>query len=273
MRYPWGLRFWNSGEWQVCNERLHDMEKRHVKYNPIRNRLFRSLTSVGSPSDVRVCMVGQDPYPTHSFATGLAFSIPPEFGRNNFPPTLRELFAEYERDLGFPIPDHGDLGVWASQGVLLWNAIPVTRDGVSLGCDWDEWQYLNQEVFHRLSEKGIVFAFLGGVARRYVRCVSPNNRIIETSHPSPRGSMNSRSPFKGSRLFSTINDHLNELGLEPIDWRLDGVSSKKNLQEPDMVGGLLLPNTTGADLGGHPRRPKPNLYVPGTKKDQVDVPW
>lgn len=262
MRYPWGLDFWKSGEWQVCNERLKDMEKKNVRYNPVRARLWHSLTSVGSPERVRVVMVGQDPYPTHAFATGMAFSIPPEFQRDQFPRTLREVFGEYNRDLRYPIPCHGDLSRWASQGVLLWNAVPVTRDGLSLSCDWDEWQYLNREVLGLLSQIGVVFVLLGGVARRYRKLITDNNVVIETSHPSPRGSMNSRSPFRGSRLFSTINQNLIEIGLEPIDWRLDVPASKEDVPGSDVVGSSVLPNLTGADLGGHPRRPQPNFYTP-----------
>lgn len=262
MRYPWGLDFWKSGEWQVCNERLKDMETKNVRYNPVRSNLFRSLSRI-DPGDVRVCIVGQDPYPTRAFATGIAFSIPPEFGRNQFPPTLREIFREYSSDLGYEIPSHGDLSRWVDQGVLLWNAVPVTRDGISLGCDWEEWQYLNREVFGVLSDRGVVFCFLGGVARRYASLIPrTNNRVIETSHPSPRGSLSSRTPFRGSRLFSTVNQKLSEIGLEPIDWKLDGIVGEKDVPGPDVVGGSLLLNITGADLGGHPRNPKPNLYIP-----------
>lgn len=264
MRYPWNLKFWQSGEWQVCNEKLQDLEKRHVKYNPVRSDLFRSLSSVGSPSDVRVCIVGQDPYPDHRFATGLAFSIPPEYKRDDFPPTLREIFGEYKQDLRLEIPCHGNLKYWADQGVLLWNAIPVTRDGISLGCDWVEWEFLNREVFDLLSQRGIVFAFLGGVARRYEQWVDKGNcKVLVTSHPSPRANLKSKSPFRGSRIFSTINGYLNELGLDPIDWNLDEPGRQKKLQRAKLAGGDVLQNVTGADLGGQPWRPTPNLYVPG----------
>lgn len=260
MRYPWNLNYWKSGEWQAVNERLHDMEKAGVRYNPDRSNLFRSLTATGGVENTRVVIVGQDPYPGHTMATGLAFSIPRVFDRDRFPPTLRQFFAEYSRDLGYGTPSHGDLSEWAEQGVLLWNAIPSCTDGRSLSHDWPEYECLNREIFGLLSQKGIVFAFLGSVAKRYADIPGPNNRVILTSHPSPRGSMNSRTPFRGSRLFSTINGHLNSLGLDPIDWRLDDVpASQKNLSQSALAGGSILQNVTGVDLGGRQRVYKPNL--------------
>jgi len=116
-------------------------------------------------------------------------------------------------------------------------------------------------VFRRLSEKGIVFALLGSVARRYANDVDlRNNKIILTSHPSPRGSNNSRMPFRGSRLFSTINDHLNQLGLDPIDWRLD---DEERDSTASAVRGNLLQNVSGVPLDGIKERAGPNYYVPG----------
>ena len=259
MQYPWGLDFWKSGEWQAANERIHDLEKEHGPdiLNPVRSKLFASLTSVGGVSKTRVAIVGQDPYPYHGHATGLAFSIPREY--KEFPPTLRELYAEYKRDLGLPTPSHGDLTGWGNQGVLLWNVIPCTLNGRSLACDWPEWEYLNKELFERLSTKGIVFAFLGGVARRYASLIpQTNNRVILTSHPSPRGSLSSRLPFKGSRLFTAINNNLEDIGLERVNWRIDETPRAKVVQRPAVAGGRILPNLTGANLGGLKGHSKPS---------------
>lgn len=256
MTRPWNLNYWRTGEWQVCDERLHDLTKAGTQSNPARAHLFANLATV-SVATCKVAIVGQDPYPQRKYATGHAFSIPEHIERSDFPPTLREIFAEYQRDLGYEVPRHGNLQRWVEQGVLLWNVIPSCTDGVSLSHDWVEYEGLNREVLGRLSDKGIVFAFLGGVAKRYVDVVNPgNNKIITTSHPSPRGSRNSRMPFNGSRLFSTINAHLNELGLDPIDWRLDDDGSKRNVPvasvQPTVVGNIL-PNITGVSLGGLPK--------------------
>jgi uracil-DNA glycosylase len=227
----WDLDFFNSGEWQVCDERLKDLEKVNRKihttehnpgdgYNPGRENLFRALRLTPA-SDVRVAIIGQDPYPTREFATGLAFSIPAAVAPEFFPLTLQIIFKEYCSDLGLPLPSKGNLDGWAERGVLLWNAIPSCGSGKSLSHDWNEWKYLTTEIIRTLSKRGIVFAFLGQVAKQYAKDVDPrNNQTILTSHPSPRGNNSSKTPFLGSRLFSTINDKLVSNGQAAIDWKL-----------------------------------------------------
>lgn len=220
--YPWKLDYWQSGEWQVVNERLKDMEKAGITFNPGRKELFSVLRMLAA-SDVKVCIIGQDPYPDPAFATGIPFSIPAGIGPESFPPTLKNIFKEYVSDLGYSFPDTGDLTGWVTQGVLLWNAIPTCRSGQSLSHDWlgQEWQPLSKEIVEVLSKKGVVFAFLGAVAKRYLEYVDlTKNEVILTSHPSPRGTRFSKTPFEGSRLFSTINDKLISQGLTAIDWKL-----------------------------------------------------
>lgn len=230
MIYPWKLKYWQTGEWQVVNERLKDMEKDHVRYNPTRSELFRSLQAT-KPEDVRVVILGQDPYPQSKYATGYSFSIPKEIEGSDFPPTLQTIFREYTSDLHYEYPKSGDLHRWTEQGVLLWNAIPSCTANKSLSHDWDEYSYLTREVLEKLSGiGGIVFVFLGSVARRYIDCIDPtSNTILQTSHPSPRGSSNARNPFLGSRIFTTINDKLTDLGRQPINWRLDDAEGNRSV--------------------------------------------
>lgn len=221
----WDLDFFNSGEWQVCDERLKELERVHRPvgsdgYNPGRACLFKALRLIPEEK-VRVAIIGQDPYPTSIFATGVAFSVPESIRAENYPPTLNLFLKEYSRDLGYDLPSSGNLEQWSKQGVLLWNAIPSCRSGSSMSHDWTEWSYLTHEIVRNLSQRGIVFAFLGAVAKRYLDEAHPsNNEIIVTSHPSPRGNINSKNPFTGSRLFSTINDKLVSNGLEKVDWKL-----------------------------------------------------
>lgn len=221
----WDLDYFNSGEWQVCDERLKELEKvasriGSMGFNPGRKSLFRAL-SLLPEREVRVAIIGQDPYPTSTFATGLAFSVPGGLLRQHFPPTLNLFLKEYSSDLGHDVPHSGCLERWSERGVLLWNAIPSCAPGRSMSHDWTEYSYLTREIVRRLSARGIVFAFLGQVARRFIEDISiSNNEVIVTSHPSPRGNMNSKSPFTGSRLFSTINDKLVNNGQSPIDWKL-----------------------------------------------------
>ena len=263
MTFPWTLNYWTSGECQAAREKLDDEVAQGFRINPERRQLFRALSL--TPEDkVRVCIVGQDPYPAHRYATGVAFSIPEDVPEREWPPTFKCFISEYCSDLGYGSPRHGNLERWCSQGVLLWNAIPSCREGTSLSHNWrgDEWYGLTAEIVQRLSRKGIVFAFLGSTARRFVDLVDrSNNEVIVTSHPSPRGSRSSKTPFSGSRLFSTINAKLVSQGLDIVDWRLDGSASKKDVQGSDVGGSSLLQNITGVDLGGLKGSHKPNLAV------------
>jgi uracil-DNA glycosylase len=207
------LKWWDSGECQVIEERLDGLDKAGIVYCPARKSLCRAL-ELTSLEDTQVCIVGQDPYPETKFATGIAFDIPS--GYRKFPPTLNIIYQELLNDLKVN-RNTGSLEDWYKQGILLWNAIPSCLAGKSLSHDWDEYRYLSQEIIQTLAEKGIVFALLGSVARRYAPFIGDGNVVIETGHPSPRGNM-SRTPFTGSRIFSRINAGLVELGYEPIHW-------------------------------------------------------
>lgn len=212
---PWDLDYWNSSEWATVKERLRDSD---VRYNPKYSDLFNSL--LADLSSVKVVLLGQDPYPDSRFATGYAFSIPAHYGPKDFPKSLQIIFKEYQSDLGYPGPNSGDLTKWKDQGVFLWNVIPSCEAGKPLSHDWSEYHNLTKEVISKLAERGIVFCLLGLVARRFVDGISDNNEVLLTSHPSPLGQVNAKTPFIGSRIFSTINDKLCGLGYPPIDWRL-----------------------------------------------------
>lgn len=218
------LNYWNSGEWQVVQERLDDLDRAGKLFNPRRELLFAALDA--TPFDkVKVAIYGQDPYPDRSFACGLAFSIPNgTVGEGKaLPPTLDNVFNEYVSDLHYPYPTKTDLITWANRGVLLWNAIPSCAWQKSMSHDWPEWAELTKEITKRLSDKGdIVFVFMGGVARRSVKDVNlEHNTVFETSHPVPRANLRSNTPFLGSRIFSHVNDKLCQVHKQsPIDWRL-----------------------------------------------------
>lgn len=218
MRYPWGLDYWKSGEWQVVQERLSDLDKLKVQYRPKKNLMFAALQGL-RPQDVKVVILGQDPYPSSRYATGVAFSIPAN--EEIFPPTLRIIFDEYEEDLKYPYPTCGDLTPWTKQGVLLWNILPTCQVGKPMSHNWDEYYYLTWEILDKLADQSIVIACFGSKATAILRPKDFDTyEIIQTSHPSPRGINSSKTPFKGSRIFSTINAKLCEIGVSTVDWRL-----------------------------------------------------
>ena len=218
------LDFWLSEDWINVQEKLHGEMADKISVCPDYHSIFRALDEVPL-QDVRVAIVGQDPYPNPVCATGLAFSTPKDLAY--IPPTLRTILKEYSDDLHLPRPTHGDLSSWCRSGVLLWNALPTCKAFESLSHDWPEWRRLTDEIVERLCYKGVVFVLLGAVARRHAETINyfellrpGQNVCIETSHPSPRGSANSSVPFKGSRIFSKINAGCHKLGYEPIDWEL-----------------------------------------------------
>lgn len=264
MTHPWPeLAWWDSGERQVVEEKIDDLERAGTTCNPKPSLLYKALSAT-SLRDCRVAIIGQDPYPTSEMATGVAFSVPRTVARTDFPQTLRIILGELQSDLHYDLPDHGDLHRWTSQGVLLWNAIPSCQSGKPLSNDWEEWAYLTREIVQKLSDKGVVFAFLGGVAGRYNQGINQGtNRVITVSHPSPRGNKFGKTPFTGSRIFSTINAHLAALEKPVINWELKDVPpSKSVVQRPSVGRSNVLQNVTGAQLGGLKRTAtSPNIYT------------
>lgn len=221
------LAYWQSGEWQVIEERLKDYAtKKHV-YCPARDLLFRSLDLVPF-GKVRCVVMGQDPYPNRDLATGIGFSVPASIRPGNLPPSLKNIFREYCSDLHYPYPSNGDLTKWCEQGVLLWNAYPSCALGKPGSHHWPEWDLITQEIVEKLDERALrdtnaqlVFVLLGRSARHFSKLIR-NVPIIETSHPSPLGA---KHGFLGSRIFSRVNAELCRLGGKTIDWRLDDVAS------------------------------------------------
>lgn len=216
------LSFWSSQEWSDVQVKLDECSS----LCPRRDLLFRALDDT-DPDRIRCVIVGQDPYPDPVNACGLAFSIPALVC--TFPGTLQSIMREYHEDLHLPVPTSGDLSSWADRGVLLWNAIPSCAEGTSLSHDWPEWRRLTDEIIETMCRKGVCFVLLGRIARRHAETINyyellhpGENKLITLSHPSPRGNARSRAGegFRGSRVFSTINSYLGELGYSKIDWRL-----------------------------------------------------
>lgn len=212
----WDLAYWQSGEYQVVEERLDDYEKNGVAYVPTRKLLFRSIELL-APDQVRCVILGQDPYPNPQDATGTAFSVSGHRSRP-LPGTLINIFKEYQADLHYPAPKNGDLTPWVKQGVLLWNAYPSCLAWKPGSNHWSEWRPLTTEILEKLdaTTNNLCFVLLGAIARNWSSCIH-NNPVIETSHPSPLGA---RHGFYGSRLFSHVNAELVKINKEPIDWVL-----------------------------------------------------
>lgn len=177
-------------------------------------------------ADVRVVILGQDPYPTAGQATGLAFAVPPEVAT---PPTLRNILAELRDDAiasGWvdPAPDNGphaqlvrtDLEHWASQGVLLLNSVLTCRVGESLAHERVGWQMFTAQVLRALcARKTPPVAVLWGRHAQALGRGLPWLATVESSHPSP---LSARRGFFGSRPFSNVNAVLASQGQPPVQW-------------------------------------------------------
>ncbi|WP_030246397.1 uracil-DNA glycosylase [Streptomyces sp. NRRL S-350] len=167
-------------------------------------------------ADVRVLIVGQDPYPTPGHAVGLSFSVAPEV--RPIPASLVNIFREYGQDLGLPQPSNGDLTPWTKQGVLLLNRALTTaprKPAAHRGKGWEE--VTEQAIRALVARGGPLVAILWGADARRLRPVLGEVPAIESAHPSP---MSADRGFFGSRPFSRANELLVRQGAQPVDWRL-----------------------------------------------------
>lgn len=167
-------------------------------------------------ADVRVLIVGQDPYPTPGHAVGLSFSVAPEV--RPVPRSLQNIYKELGTDLGLPAPQNGDLSPWADQGVLLLNRVLTVRPGAAASHRGKGWEAVTGRAIAALVERGgPLVAILWGRDAQTLRPALGDVPRIESAHPSP---LSASGGFFGSRPFSRANDLLREQGADPIDWSL-----------------------------------------------------
>lgn len=166
--------------------------------------------------DVKVIIVGQDPYPTPGHAIGLSFAVAPDV--RPIPKSLVNIFNEYRDDLGYPLPANGDLTPWAEQGVLLLNRSLSVAPGTPASHKGKGWEAVTEQAIRALAERGgASVAILWGNNARELKGLLGSIPAIESAHPSP---LSARRGFFGSKPFSRANQLLTEQGGEPVDWRL-----------------------------------------------------
>ncbi|MFF2086269.1 uracil-DNA glycosylase [Nocardia sp. NPDC058176] len=185
-------------------------------YLPAGENVLRAFTR---PFDaVRVLIVGQDPYPTPGHAMGLSFSVAPDV--SPVPRSLSNIFAEYTKDLGFDTPGCGDLSPWSDQGVLLLNRVLTVTPGTPASHRGKGWEAVTEQAIAALVERDEpLVAVLWGRDAGSLKPTLTAAEVpyIESAHPSP---LSASRGFFGSRPFSRVNELLDELGAEPVDWRL-----------------------------------------------------
>ncbi len=191
-------------------------ERQKYTIYPPKGQTFTAL-ELTPFEEVRVLILGQDPYHGPGQAHGLAFSVQPGVKP---PPSLENMFKELHADIGCPIPKTGSLIPWAKQGVLLLNAVLTVRARTANSHKDKGWEQFTDHIISLLSarEKPVIFVLWGAYARKKVKLIDRNlHVVIESAHPSP---LSAHNGFFGSRPFSKINQALQAMGEEPIDWCL-----------------------------------------------------
>jgi len=183
-------------------------------YLPSGERVLRAFTI--PIEEVRVLVVGQDPYPTPGHAVGLSFAVAPEV--RPLPKSLLNIHRELVDDLGLPPPSNGDLTPWAEQGVMLLNRCLTVQPGAPNSHRGKGWEAVTDRAIEVLASRGgpLVAILWGRNARDLAPALGDVPRV-ESTHPSP---LSARNGFFGSRPFSRTNDLLARQGATPIDWRL-----------------------------------------------------
>ncbi len=166
---------------------------------------------------VKVIILGQDPYHNPHQAMGLSFSVPDGIKP---PPSLMNIFKELNKDIGMPIPPTGNLTPWAKQGVLLLNAVLTVREQEPASHAKIGWMDFTNDIIQLLSEekKGLVFILWGNFAQQKIKLINPlKHKILKAAHPSPFSAYNG---FFGCKHFSATNEYLVQHNINPINWAI-----------------------------------------------------
>ncbi|WP_194860870.1 uracil-DNA glycosylase [Dietzia sp. SYD-A1] len=181
---------------------------------PTGDRILRAFTQPFD--DVRVLIVGQDPYPTPGHAVGLSFAVDGHV--RPLPRSLVNIYREYTDDLGLPAPAHGDLSAWTRSGVLLLNRVLTVAPGQPASHQRKGWEEVTGRAIEALIERNRpMVAILWGRQAQSLGPMLGGTPVIASAHPSP---LSASRGFFGSRPFSRASDELCRLGVDPVDWRL-----------------------------------------------------
>ena len=205
----------NKPYWVELQNYILDQRASHMVF-PAHPDVFRAF-HLTSFANLKVVILGQDPYHGVGQANGLCFSVSTGV---SFPPSLQNIFKELEDDLGISKPQSGDLAAWAEQGILLLNTTLTVRHGAPASHQGKGWETFTDEVIRCISQtkEKIVFVLWGASARRKKSLIDvTKHTCIESVHPSP---LSAYRGFFGSKPFSRINQLLRQQGTTEIDWSL-----------------------------------------------------
>ena len=183
---------------------------------PHMNNIFNALKYTDY-KDVKVVILGQDPYHQPNQAHGLCFSVQKGV---KVPPSLQNMYKEIHAEYGYPIPEHGELTYWAQQGVLMMNTVLTVRESQPNSHKGMGWEIFTDNVISLLNQRPepMVFLLWGANARAKTKIITnPNHLVLESAHPSPLSAYNG---FFGNGHFKRANEFLRSRGMTEIDWRI-----------------------------------------------------
>lgn len=217
LEHSWKQVLKDEFEKQYFIDLLNFIDGEYSNYQcfPTENQIFEAFNTTPF-AEVKVVILGQDPYHGEGQAHGLSFSV-----NNNvaIPPSLRNIYKEIKEDIGAETPNSGNLTRWANQGVLLLNATLTVRAHKAGSHQKKGWEKFTDAVIEKLSveREGLVFMFWGGPAKKKGAKVDASKHLVLTSgHPSPLSA--NRGYWFGNKHFSNANSYLKKNGYKPIDW-------------------------------------------------------
>ena len=205
----------SSPEYLRLREFLKTEYSNHTVFPDMYN-IFNSMKYTAF-NDIKVVLLGQDPYHNYGQAMGLSFSVPKGVEK---PPSLVNMMKELNAELGVPIPDSGDLTPWAKQGVLLLNAVLTVRAHQANSHKGKGWEFFTDSIIKKISDgrENVVFLLWGANARSKKPLIDAKKHLIlECAHPSPLSAYNG---FFGCGHFKKANDYLEKNNVKPVDWSL-----------------------------------------------------
>ncbi|USK70148.1 uracil-DNA glycosylase [Peribacillus asahii] len=215
-------------DWQVLLEKEfrkpyymeleHFLEQEYEQHHvyPKAENIYQAL-QLTPYEEVKVVILGQDPYHGPNQAHGLSFSVQPEV---KIPPSLKNIYKELHQDIGCSIPNNGYLIEWAKQGVLLLNTVLTVREGEANSHRGKGWETFTTEVIRLLNEreKPMVFILWGKPAQSKMSLIdTARHKVLTAPHPSP---LSANRGFFGSKPFSKTNAYLEQWGMQEIDWQI-----------------------------------------------------
>lgn len=213
--WPWLQNEWQQPYFKQLASFVHEAYARTTVYPP-KQKVFAAFENCDYP-DVKVVILGQDPYHEPNQAHGMCFSVNPGVP---IPPSLQNIYKELHDDLGCKIPDNGYLMPWAKQGVFLLNTVMTVERGRANSHAGKGWETFTDHAIQKINEKEqpVVFLLWGRNARNKASMIDRSRHLVlEAAHPSPLSAYNG---FFGCRHFSKTNAFLKEHGEQPVDWQI-----------------------------------------------------